>query len=116
MPGRAPHLAEGDVRIRERAEKLWRAAGSPARGAHAFLDEARELIAIEDNPKEGTQSRDKGYNKPGPWGEPIEEAEIALENEGEFPTTTDQGEQQNPQAPSRRRSRKRISTVQGERQ
>jgi hypothetical protein len=88
-----------DSRIRKRAGKLWRDAGRPAGGVEAYLEEARQLVAVEDNPKAGTESPDTGYNDPGPWGGPVEEAKIALGNEGEFPTTTDLGEQQDPQAP-----------------
>jgi hypothetical protein len=98
-----PRPAEEDARVRERAQKLWRAAGRPPGGVAAYHEEARELIAIEDNPKAGTQSPNAGYNKPGPWGEPVEDARIALENEGEFPTMTDQGEQENPRAPQGRK-------------
>lgn len=83
-------------RIRGRAEKLWREAGSPATGVEAFLDDARTLLAIEDNPKAGTLPNP--INRPdniGPEGEPIEPT-LAVENEGEFPGLTDQGEQVYP--------------------
>ena len=99
-----PQSADIDARVRERARKLWRQAGKPQGGAEAYLEEARELIAIEDNPKAGTESPNMGYNKPGPWGEPVEQAQVALDNEGEFPTMTDQGEQQNPRSPAGRQS------------
>jgi hypothetical protein len=92
----APEAANLDARIRVRAEKLWREAGSPASGVDAFLDDARTLIAIEDDPKAGTlpNPMTRPGNR-GPEGEPIEPAQI-LENEGEFPTLTDQGEQTYP--------------------
>jgi hypothetical protein len=99
MAGAGSRRGDDDARIRKRAHKLWRAAGRPAGGAGRFVEEAKMLIAIEDNPKAGTKSPNAGYNKPGPWGEPIEEAQVALENEGEFPTITDQGEQKIPQIP-----------------
>lgn len=88
-----------NARTLERAEKLWREAGRPPGGAETYLDEARTVIAIEDNPKAGREALNTGYNRLGPWGEPIEEAKVALENEGEFPTITDQGEQKIPQFP-----------------
>jgi len=83
-------------RIGARAETLWRAVGSPAGGAGQFLDEARTLIAIEDNPKAGTlPNPETRPDNIGPEGEPIEPAaEVA--NEGEFPTLTDQGDQVYP--------------------
>lgn len=89
--------ASGDMllqqRIRKRAEKLWRKAGGPTGGADAFMDEARMLIAIEDDPKAGTLPNPATRPAPtGPEGEPVEPA-AEVENEGEFPTLTDQGEQ-----------------------
>lgn len=95
-----------EERIHARAEELWREAGSPAGGAEAFRDEARTLIAIEDNPKAGTlpnpETQDDNI---GPEGEPIEPAEETA-NEGEFPTLTDQGDQVYP---PQRRSRRHAS-------
>jgi hypothetical protein len=91
-----PGVANLDARIRERAEQLWRDAGSPGTGVDAFLDDARTLIAIEDDPKAGTLPNPMTQrDNIGPEGEPIEPAQI-LENEGEFPTLTDQGEQTYP--------------------
>jgi hypothetical protein len=96
-PDRAPSRDEDlDRRIRARAEKIWREAGSPANGAESFHDEARTLIAIEDDPKAGTLPNP--LSRPdtiGPEGEPIEEISV-VENMGEFPTLTDQGEQTYP--------------------
>lgn len=91
----APEAANLDARIRERAESLWRDAGSPATGVDVFLDDARTLIAIEDDPKAGTLPNPMRHDNTGPEGEPIEPARI-LDNEGEFPTLTDQGEQTYP--------------------
>ena len=92
----APDTANLDARIRERAEKLWREAGSPAGGASASTDEARMLIAIEDDPKAGTLPNPMtAPDRQGPEGEPIEPA-AETANEGEFPTLTDQGEQTYP--------------------
>jgi hypothetical protein len=102
MPAAQQQSANVEPRVRERAEKLWRAAGRPPGGAKTYMEEAKQLIAIEDNPEAGTEPLDQGYNRPGPWGEPVEQAQVALDNEGEFPTMTDQGEQENPRAlPSR---------------
>jgi hypothetical protein len=66
---------------------------------------ARELVAIEDNqrqavkPNPATADRDRNLRGTEPV-EPIE----AVENQGEFPTLTDQGEEQT--APARRRRRR----------
>ena len=85
-----------DHRIYARAEKLWHAAHSPGSGVEAFLDDARTLLAIEDDPKAGTLPNPMTrHDNIGRQGEPIEPtAEVA--NEGEFPTLTDQGEQTYP--------------------
>ena len=67
MPAASRRPGEEDAHVRERAEKLWREAGRPSGGASAYLDEAKTLVAIEDNPKAGQESIKEGYNKPGPW-------------------------------------------------
>ena len=90
---RPSHITED--RIRERAYRLWIEEGRPEGKESEHWERARELLALESDPDEGTQEPDEGYNKPGPWGEPVEEASI-LENQGEFPTVTDQGEQETP--------------------
>lgn len=77
--------------VTERAERLWREAGSPPPGPEAYRDLASELIAIEES-----QHRTlKPVREPGPYGEPVEPTE-PVENLGEFPTTTDEGEQHYP--------------------
>lgn len=80
-------------RVMQRARKLWHDDGEPAGGPETYLDRARELIAIEVNGHAATIPVDR-LGKLGPYGEPIEEAEIAIHNQGEFPTLTDQGEEQ----------------------
>ncbi|MGE0237899.1 MAG: DUF2934 domain-containing protein [Parvibaculaceae bacterium] len=82
-------------RIRERAHRLWIEEGQPQGKASEHWEKARELLALEADPEEGREKPDEGYNNAGPWGEPVEEASI-LENQGEFPTVTDQGEQEVP--------------------
>lgn len=72
-------------RIRQRALDLWREAGQPAAGPEAFEDEAAARIGMEAAPGAGTVPLAASH-EPGP--EPIE----AAENQGEFPTLTDQGE------------------------
>ncbi len=91
---RPSHITED--RIRERAYRLWLEEGQPEGKDAEHWEKARELLAIEDaDPEDGREDPDKGYNKPGPWGEPVEQA-AALENQGEFPTMTDQGKQEIP--------------------
>jgi len=78
-----------EERIRKRAHQLWVEEGSPHGRAEAHWDQARILVAIED---------DRTSLKPV-TPERAEPAEV-MENLGEFPTgTTDQGDRQ--QYPSR---------------
>jgi hypothetical protein len=89
-------------RVRERARKLWEDAGRPKTGIDSYLDQASELVAIEDNshltrrPLRGDEvgREDEpailGSDHAGPSGEPVEPIE-PLDNLGEFPTLTDQG-------------------------
>ena len=86
--------------------------GRAARGRQRRLSgRARELVAIEDNQKLTTKPVEPVEAGPvgepvvspeatGPSGEPVEPIE-AVENVGEFPTLTDQGEEET--APRRRR-------------
>ena len=39
-----PHSNDMEVRVRERARRLWRQAGKPQGGVEAYLEEARELM------------------------------------------------------------------------
>jgi hypothetical protein len=77
--------------VTERALHLWREAGSPPAGPDAYRDLASELIAIEES-QLTTLHR---ATEPGPYGEPVEPV-LPNENLGEFPTTTDEGEQTYP--------------------
>lgn len=94
-----------EQRIREHAYQIWVSEGRPLGRAEAHWEMARELVAIEDNqrsatkPNLGTAERD--HNPDGT--EPVEPIE-AIENQGEFPTLTDQGEEQT--SPTRRRRRR----------
>jgi hypothetical protein len=90
---------ERQERIRRKAYELWEAAGRPDGQSEVHWDKATELVAIEDN--QALATKPVSDVKPtGPTGEPVEPVE-ALENTGEYPTMTDQGEQLNP---ARRRS------------
>ena len=105
-------MSDTERRIREKAQRLWQQAGSPSTGIDAYIDQASELVAIEDNLKDtlrspGVRPREAVEDDPlpsediGPEGEPIEPI-IAVVNEGEFPTLTDQGEQQVPHWPGQK--------------
>lgn len=75
-----------ESRVRDRAKVLWQAAGQPTSGPDAYLDEARELIAIEEVPPPTLD--------PEEAAEPVVEEASIQGNLGEFPTLTDQGEEQ----------------------
>ncbi|SRR6266508_3995970 len=83
-------MGDLEERIRRRAYLLWQAEGCPEGRAQAHWDRAAELIAIEDNQRSTLKPVKSGA------AEPLE----AVENQGEFPTLTDQGEEQT--YPSRR--------------
>ena len=83
-----------EKRVRERAYRMWQEAGCPDGRAAEHWEKARELVAIEANQKLTTKPI-INPGSAGPFGEPIEPI-AALENAGEFPTLTDQGEQNIP--------------------
>lgn len=74
-----------DVRVEERAVRLWTEAGSPDGGHARYMDPARELVAIEEVDLPPLDIEDAA--KPI-----IEEASIQS-NLGEFPTLRDQGDE-----------------------
>ncbi len=89
--------AEYNRRIRLRAKRMWREAGSPPGREDEYLERARELQAFEDHPGAGLLPNPMvAHPQPTPTEEPVEEAEL-LENLGEFPGRTDQGDR--PAAP-----------------
>lgn len=80
-------------RIRQRAYRLWEAEGCPEGRADVHWDQASELVAIEENQGLATTPVEHSMDNIGPSGEPIEPLE-AVRNLGEFPTMTDQGEEE----------------------
>lgn len=92
-----------DKKIAARTRSLWEQAGKPSSGPEAYADRARELIAIEQHQQDtfkptGAEPQENVEDDPiaspdvfGPEGEPVEPV-LAVENEGEFPTLTDEGE------------------------
>jgi hypothetical protein len=93
-----------DERIRARAYELWKGEGQPHGLADRHWEIASELIAIEESQKDTLKPISSGPT--GPTGEPVEPL-LAVENAGEFPTLTDQGEEQT--APSAPKPRKRAA-------
>lgn len=89
-----------EARIRARAHKIWEQEGRPEGRAEDHWELASELIAIEDSQKLATIPVERSKAQLD-VGEPL----IAVENAGEFPTLTDQGEQQIPAPPRKRAAR-----------
>lgn len=89
-----------EARIRERAHKIWEDEGRPEGRDRDHWELASELIAIEDSQHLATIPVEQSVAQLEK-GEPL----IALENAGEFPTLTDQGEQQIPKPPRQRAAR-----------
>jgi Protein of unknown function (DUF2934) len=80
-------------RVRQRAYRLWVEEGCPEGRSDVHWDKAREVVAIEEDHKLTLRPAPRADQR---GGEPIE----AVENTAEFPTMTDQGEEQ--PAPKRR--------------
>lgn len=85
-----------DDEIRARAYQLWEEEGRPEGRAEQHWFTAKETLAVEENQESTYLPINEGTSP-----EHIE----ALENAGEFPTLTDQGDQQIP------RRRKRGDTT-----
>lgn len=96
-----------EQRITDRAYQLWIDEGMPDGRADAHWDLASELVAIEENPdlmlKPNPLQPGEEIYPDGP-GESLE----VMDNLGEFPTLTDQGEEQT--TPARRRSARSRTT------
>jgi hypothetical protein len=80
-----------EERIRRKAHQIWEEQGRPEGQAEAHWDMASELVAIEESQMSTTIPLKESIAK-ADAPEPI----IALENAGEFPTLTDQGEEEIP--------------------
>lgn len=84
--------ADRDDEIRARAYQLWEEEGRPEGRAEQHWFTAREALSVEENQDTTYRPIDST-----PDVEPIE----AVENTGEFPALTDQGEQRTPRRPKR---------------
>ena len=73
-------------RIAQKAHELWEADGRPHGRDQDHWDQAREMVAIEDSQADTLLPRDAGADTP------IEEPAEALQNLGDMPNLTDQGE------------------------
>jgi hypothetical protein len=87
--------------IRQRAHHLWESEGRPDGRAEEHWEKARELVAIEQNQMRATKPNPQraDVRRDPRTGEPVEPLEAVL-NQGEFPTLTDQGEEQTYPSPA----------------
>lgn len=96
-------MTKHDRLIRQRAERMWREDGCPAGRMDEYLERARELQAITDNPGAGQlpnpMTAHHGAIEPR---QPVEEAAI-MENLGEFPSLVGEDQGDHAQTPMTRR-------------
>ena len=85
----AKNEKQHDREIRARARRMWLEAGGPKGREDEYLERARELQAIVEHPGAGLLPNPM-LAHPQPT-EIVEEAEL-LENLGEFPGRSDQGD------------------------
>lgn len=85
---------EREQRVRERAYRLWVEEGKPEGRADAHWDMASELVAIEESQRDTLKPNPIYEYEHNPTREQIEPM-LVVENAGEFPTLTDQGEEAN---------------------
>jgi len=97
-----------DKAIRERALEHWRKDGSPAGRLDEYIERARELQAIIDNPTAGQLPNPMTvhHNEVGPR-QPVEEAELQ-ENLGEFPSLLGEDQGDHLQAPMTRKKAHQV--------
>jgi|SRR4051812_25314279 hypothetical protein len=87
-----------ELRIRERAHRIWEEEGRPGNKATAHWELAKIAVALED--ARGEMLKAVTFEKP----EPIE----AVLNQGEFPTLRDQGESKIPAFPNDSKARESL--------
>ena len=75
-------FAKWEQRIAARALHLWQDAGRPDGSRDTFTQQARELIAIEENPNSGTID-------PADAARPVVDEASLQGNLGEFPSLSD---------------------------
>ncbi len=97
-----------DRAIRLHAEQMWRNEGSPIGRMDEYLERARELQAIIDNPTAGQlpnpMTLHHGEIQPR---QPLEEAEL-MENLGEFPGRIGGDQGDHLQTPMTRKARRSL--------
>ncbi len=82
---------EHQARVKQHAEELWRADGSPAGRMDDYMERADELARMELAGPAGLTPNPMTLNEPIP-GVTVEEASIQ-DNLGEFPAASNMGDQ-----------------------
>jgi hypothetical protein len=99
-------------RVRERAYRIWLDEGRPEGRAELHWEMASELVAIEENSHLALQPNPLRRGEEAlVREEPVEPVEL-MDNLGEFPTLTDQGEEQS--VPKRAPRKSATATAGGE--
>lgn len=80
-------FAAFDARVKARAQKMWEEAGRPEGGSARFEERARDLLEISENPEAGRISIEESTR-------PRINTLVDVENQGEMPGLTDQGDGQ----------------------
>lgn len=103
-------MTKHEKAIRQHAEKMWHDEGSPAGRLDEYLERARELQAIIDNPTAGQlpNPMTAHHGKVEPE-QPVEEAEL-MENLGEFPSLVGEDQGDDVQTPMTRRKARQFSS------
>lgn len=109
MTERQPSKDSTEERIRRHMHQIWLDEGRPKGREDVHREMARELVAQEDRRQTTTEPNptqtDRTWGRTGePGMEPAEPLSSA-ENQGDFPTLTDQGEERT--YPRRRKTLRR---------
>ena len=80
-------FAAFDARVKAKAQEMWQTAGRPDGGPEHYLDQARALLEIYENPTAGQVD-------PAKAARARVNTLVDVENQGEFPGLTDQGDDQ----------------------
>ncbi|HQS08998.1 MAG: hypothetical protein B7Y12_11040 [Rhizobiales bacterium 24-66-13] len=82
-------MDEEQDKIRQKAYQIWQEEGCPEGRSDVHWDMARELVAQQENYLSTTKPVGDAEGR-------AEDSTIALDNQGDFPTLTDQGEMEAP--------------------
>jgi len=94
-----------EERIRQRAHEIWEREGRPEGREQAHWDMASELVAQEEHHADTLRRNPSRGGDDGPQRDQPVEPLLAVENLGEVPGLTDQGEERQFPSADRRAAR-----------